>query len=140
MEHSGQLDLFTASMNSLSRISRLLVAALLLLLAGPGSASPVAAQSLGLREPGLTWPIARLAGEAATPIQQADALRRDRLLMMLGVPTIAVSAGALAIWAREGRPEVVADDYHCGGYATPAVMAPLGALALGATVYAITHT
>jgi hypothetical protein len=35
---------------------------------------------------------------------------------------------------------VVADDYHCGGYATPSVMAPLGALALGATVYAITHT
>ena len=70
------------------------------------------------------------------PSPESRELRRANLLVQLGAPTLVIGTSTLAFWTALGRPnEDHNASYGCGGWYTPAIVGPITALALAATIY-----
>jgi hypothetical protein len=97
--------------------------------------SPAQAQP-GRRTPSLQ--VGQLGKPAilSEPSPASRKLRRADLLLQLGIPTLVIGSTTLAVWTALGRPnEDHNADYGCGGWYTPAIVGPITALALAATIY-----
>jgi hypothetical protein len=90
--------------------------------------------------PTLQVPRIEQAAPPPEPSRESRELRRANLLLQLGVPTLVIGATNLAFWTALGRPNEGGNaGYGCGGWYTPAIVAPITALGLAATVHGAIH-